>query len=332
MKNIIKNKKACTLFGMILLALLCSWIMAQGAGAQDYPARPIKLILGFPPGGPADNCSRVIAKRASEFLGQPIITEYKPGAGATLAPTFVAKSKPDGYTLWLGSATPALIAPLVKKDIGFTMDDFSIICSYAVSPCNFNVRNDGRWNNLSDFVADAKKNPGKYNYTAAAALSSGHFVVEAFSKMVGIKLNFIPYPGTAEANAAVLGGHVDLAAVGGTGGLAAAGRLKILAIATAKRVKSLPGIPTLTELGYPIAVHMTYFLSAPKETPKAVLDKLYDAHSKAFAKYGEEIDDLIMKYELVTAFWNPEEVLSWNKKEKAVYYGIAKDQGVLVNP
>jgi tripartite-type tricarboxylate transporter receptor subunit TctC len=327
-----KDGKRFLFWAVLLLGIAASWLMIQEAAALDYPNRPIKLILGFPPGGPADNCSGVIAKRASEFLGQPIITEYKPGGGATIAPAYVARAKPDGYTLWLGSATPALIAPLVKANIGYTMEDFTIICSYAISPCNMNVRNDGRWNSLAEFIADAKKNPGKYNYSAASALSSGQFVVEALSKRAGMKLTFIPYPGTAEANAALLGKHIDLAAVGGTGGLAEAGRIKILAIGTEKRVKALPGIPTLIESGYPIAVHMTYFLSAPKGTPKEVIARLYDAHQKAFAKYGDEIDSLITKFELVTAFWTPEEVLKWNKKERDVYYEIAKDLGALVNP
>jgi len=327
-----KKGKKFNMVASIILAVFGPLVMTEGATAVDYPNRPVRMIVSFPPGGAADSCSKIVAKRASEFLGQPIVSEYKPGGGGTIAAAYVAKSKPDGYTLWLGSTSAASVAPLVKTNPGYTMEDFVHISGYAMGPQMINAKKGGRWNTLHEFIADAKQNPGKYTYTTPAALGLNHLIIEALCKKAGIKLTFVPFPGAAEANAALLGGHVDITCTGGTMGLYEGGRLNVLAISEEKRLKFYPEIPTLTELGYPIVISCLYFLSIPRGTPQEVIDKLYDAHKKAFARYGEEIAALLTKIEMFPSFLNHEEVRKWHHQERGIFYETAKELGVLANP
>ncbi len=322
--------------GIIFLVLVSLFLLNLSTAvrvfaASDYPNHPIKMIVGFTPGGPADSASMIIAKKVSEFLSQPMVSEYKPGGGGVLGATFVSKSKPDGYTVCVGTPSPFLIAPLITANLGYTLEEFIPISGYCLVPLMINVKKGGRWSNLKELVEDAKNNPGKYTYTTQGSLTINHFMMEMFSKKAGIKLTYVPFPGAAEANAALLGGHVDISSTGGTSGLYEGGRVIILATGEEKRLKEFPEIPTLTELGYPIVLNSLYFLCAPKGTPQEAIDKLYDAHKKAFAKYGDEIADLLKKFEMYPAYLSPEEVRKQNQLRRDMFRETAKDMGVLVN-
>lgn len=310
-------------------------IGAQASIAATYPDHPIKQIVGFTPGGPASTLSVTISKRVSEFLEQPINVEHKPGANGIMAATSVAKSKPDGYTLFTASDSPLLLAPLITPDVTYALDDFIPIVGYGNAPTFISIKK-GRWNSFKEFIEDAKKNPGKYSYSTQGANSFLHLVTKILWAQMGIDLKMIPLPGTAEAVAAVLGGHIDVSICGGTGGLYEAGRLDVLAIAEKKRLEGYPKIPTLGELGYPVYFNAFYYLAAPKGTPQEIITKLYDAHQKAYAKYGDELGAIINKFEMVPAFpGNPAylsaaEIIDQNNSRRDAFRKITKDMGILV--
>jgi tripartite-type tricarboxylate transporter receptor subunit TctC len=154
-----KRKKLGFLISLLILVpgLL---LAVREVRASDYPNHPIKMIVGFTAGGPADSASMIIAKKVSEFLGQPIVSEYKPGGGGVLGATYVAKSKPDGYTVCVGTPSPFLIAPLITSNLDYTLEEFIPISGYCLVPLMINVKKGGRWNTLTELVEDAKKNPG----------------------------------------------------------------------------------------------------------------------------------------------------------------------------
>jgi tripartite-type tricarboxylate transporter receptor subunit TctC len=297
--------------------------------ALDYPTRPITMVVPFSPGGGADLGSKVVAEKMSPFLGQPIISEYKPGAGGGLGAALVARAKPDGYTFIAGSQTTLMIAPMTKKDLGYSFDDFIQLSGYSLIPISINVKAGGPWKNLSEFISDAKKNPGKFRYGTYGALSQAHFVMELLSKKAGIKLIHIPFPGSPQANTALLGGHVELSCTTGTGGLNKAGSLKIIAVAEPKRLPAMEDVPTLTELGYPIAFSCNYSFAFPKGTPREIVNKVYEAEKKAFGKHEKELAAAFDKVEQYPSFMGPDEIRKLYLEEMKLYQGIAKELGAL---
>ena len=275
--------------------------------ALDYPTRTISMVVPFSPGGGADLGSKVVAEKISSILGKPIISEYKPGAGGGLGAALVAKAKPDGYTFVVGSQTTLLISPMTKKDLGYKFDDFIQVSGYSMIPISINAKSGGPWKTLPEFIADAKKNPGKYRYGTYGALSQAHFAMELLSKKAGIKLIHIPFPGSPQANTALLGGHVELACTTGTGGLYKAGSLKILAVAEPKRLPGMEEVPTLTELGYPIAFSCNYSFAFPKGTSMEIVNKIYAAEKKVFAQSEKEMAAEFEKVEQYPFFVGPQE-------------------------
>jgi tripartite-type tricarboxylate transporter receptor subunit TctC len=325
-----KNRRFWEKKGIVCIFVV-PMIMAAGgfALALDYPTRPITMVVPFTPGGGADLGSKVVAEKISPLLGQPIISEYKPGAGGGLGAALVAKAKPDGYTFVVGSQTTLMIAPMTKKDLGYKFEDFIQVSGYSMIPISIQVKTGGPWKTLAEFMADAKKNPGKYRYGTYGALSQAHFVMELLSKKAGVKLIHIPFPGSPQANTALLGGHVELSCTTGTGGMARAGSLKMIAVAEPKRLPGMEDVPTLTELGYPITISCNYSFAFPKGTPKEIVSKIYEAEKAAFAKNEKEITAALDKVEQFPSFDSPEDIRRRYLDELKVYQEIAKDLGAL---
>ena len=322
-RAIFKMGIAC--FGV---AMIVFW-SGQRVEAIDYPTRPITMVVPFSPGGGADLGSKVVAEKISSFLGKPIISEYKPGAGGALGAALVAKSKPDGYTFVAGSQTTLVIAPMTKKDLGYSFEDFLQVSGYSMIPISINAKAGGRWKTLPEFIADTKKNPGKFRYGTYGALSQAHFAMELLSKKAGIKLIDILFPGSPQANTALLGGHVELACTTGTGGLYQAGSLKIIAVAESKRLPGMEEVPTLTELGYPIAFSCNYSFAFPKATPVEIVNKIYEAEKKVFAKDQKEIAAAFERVEQYPSFVSPQEIQHKYLEEMKLYEGIARELGAL---
>jgi tripartite-type tricarboxylate transporter receptor subunit TctC len=313
----------------IVSAALALAAGVSNAAALDYPTRPITMVVPFTPGGGADLGSKVVAEKIAPILGQPIVSEYKPGAGGGLGAALVSKAKPDGYTFVVGSQTTLMINPMTKKDLGYKFEDFIQVSGYSMIPISIQFKTGGPWKTLPEFIADAKKNPGKYRYGTYGALSQTHFVMELLSKQAGIKITHIPFPGSPQANTALLGGHIELSCTTGTGGLARAGTLKMAAVAEPKRLPGMGDVPALKELGYPITISCNYSFAFPKGTPKEIVQKIFDAEKKAFEKHEKEIIAALDKVEQFPSFDSPEDIQRRYLDELKIYQTIAKELGAL---
>ncbi len=248
-KNL-RNGWRVSLFSFVLIGLLVSFSFSLGQAAEKYPTRSINMIVPYAPASGTDLGSKIMADKIAEFLGQPLISVYKPGGGGSLGAAFAAKAKPDGYTILAGSITPYVVSPVVKK-LDYTMDDFILMGIYSKNPFWIAVKSEARWKTLKDFVEEAKKSPGKLTVSTYGKLSAVDFVLELFKKQAGINVVDIPYKSSGEALTALLGGHCDAAFVSAAAGLLESGSIRILAAAEERRLEGLPNIPTFKESGYP---------------------------------------------------------------------------------
>ena len=266
---------------LVQLAAATLAVPSLGTFAQGFPARPIKLIIAFPAGGPTDITMRSLADNASKALGQTVVVENKPGAGGTLPAQQLQSAPADGYTLAqiplgvfrLPYTTRINWDPV--KDISYVIN----VTGYAfgiVVPTDSPIRN---WN---DFVAYAKANPGKLSYGSTGTLTSPHLTTELIAQKLGIQLNHIPYKGSAELAQAILGGHL-MAAADSTGfaPLVQSGKLRVLNTWGEQRLAKFADAPTLRELGIDIVQNSPFGIGAPRGTPPDVVKKLHDGFKKA---------------------------------------------------
>ena len=271
---------------------------ANVAFAQDYPSRPITLIVPFPPGGVADNVARPVAQALSKQLGKTVVIENKPGAGGGIGMAFVAKAKPDGYTLLLALSSVSVI-PEADKVLGrapmFQLDQLLPIARLTADPVVLAVRAESPWKTYSEFVAFAKANPKKLNYGSSGNYGTMHVPMEMLASSAGITLTHVPFTGAAPAVTALLGGTLDAVASGPSTVVqhVKAGKLRVLANWGAERHPALPDVPTLRELGIATEYAQWSGLFAPTGTPEPVL--------VALRKAAREVqDDAAFKQTFVT--------------------------------
>jgi tripartite-type tricarboxylate transporter receptor subunit TctC len=260
----------------------------MGAHAQaDYPSKPIKLLMGFPPGGSGDFVGRVLGDEMSRLLGQSVVGENRPGAGSNLASEAVAKAPPDGYTLLLGgsfshSVNPALFAKM-PVDVA---KDFSPIGKIVSSPTVFAVPATLAANSLRDFIAYARAEGDKINYASAGNGSPGHIAGGYFSKAAGLRMTHVPYKGSGESVRALIAGEVQLIITSPTAimGFVKEGRAKALALTSAKASPLVPGVPGAAEAGLPnFDFSGWYGLFGPAGLPRPVVARLHAALNQALA-------------------------------------------------
>jgi tripartite-type tricarboxylate transporter receptor subunit TctC len=270
-------------FARRFFLLACGLCASAMLNAQTWPTRPVKIVVPFAAGGPADNYARFLAQRLQESLGQPFVVDDKPGAGSVIGTDIVAKSPPDGYTLLLMSNTHTVNETLLPTKPFVLTRDFT-----AVAPINYSdlvlvAHPSLKANNIQELVALAKANPGKINYASSGPGTPYHMAGELFKSMAGVYLVHIPYRGSSGARTDVMGGQVDLMfdAVTTMAEAAKMGKVKALATTGLQRSSVLPDVPTVNESGVP-GYEATIWLGllAPKGTPKAIVDKLNEAVSK----------------------------------------------------
>ncbi len=283
------------------LALFIFFLVAAsgslGWGAEkSYPNRPINMIMGFAPGGASDLGSKIISERMAEFLGQPMIGVYKPGGGGTLAASFVAKAKPDGYTVL--TLNNSMNLPAEVKKLDYQLEDFILTGMWARGPYFLAVKADARWKTFPELVEEAKKAPGKLTYGSGGMLTGGQFTYELLSRRAGIKLTHVPFKSCGEAMTALLGGHIDVYLCVGVGAISEPNLVRPLATGEAKRLEGIQEIPTLTELGYPVLYSNALTFAVPKGTPKEVVDRLTGAQKKCIEKYAKEIGEALRKVDM----------------------------------
>jgi len=276
---------------MRAFAIAALILFSAAAAAQGYPNRPIRLVVGYPPGGSGDFTTRLIADELSKDLGVAVIVENKPGAGGSIASEFVAKSAPDGYTL-LNQGNHAINKSLYKS-LGYDQKDFLPVCRVAVGTTILVVNNDTPFKSLQELVAYAKANPGKLFSASAGFGSAPHLASVAFESAAGIKFTTIQFKGGGPASVSLLAGdtQVMFATSPTVTGFIKGGRMRPLVVSMRKGSPSIPGIPGSEEAGVPFESTFWFGLYAPAGTSPEIVKRLHAAAAKGLAK--PEIRDRI---------------------------------------
>jgi tripartite-type tricarboxylate transporter receptor subunit TctC len=266
----------------ICALLLLATSLAHG---QGYPAKPIRLVVPFAPGGSSSIVARSVAAEMSKGLGQEIYIENKGGGGGNLAMHDVARADPDGYTLIIGHVGSLAMTPFITPNLGYDVNrDFAAVSLLAKVPNIFVVHVDVPAKNLREFVALAKARPGQFYYGSAGNGSAGHLAMEYLKLVSGIELQHVPYKGTGPNLIDLVAGRTH-ATSAGTPPLmphVKAGKLRVIGVGTAQRLAGMPDIPTVAEQGYPgFETSQWYGLNAPAKTPAAVIQRLADEAAKA---------------------------------------------------
>ncbi|MBI4291400.1 MAG: tripartite tricarboxylate transporter substrate binding protein [Betaproteobacteria bacterium] len=261
------------------VGLLLALVLAQvgvGAMAQSYPSRPIRFMVGFPPGGSNDILARIVSPKLGERLGQPVLVDNKPGADSMIAGEYVAKSAPDGYTLLVTSIGGMVFSPVMyERPLYDPLKDFIPVTLFATDPLVFAVNPSVKATTIKEIIELAKGNPGKIFYGAGSPPM--HVAAEMFKKQVGVNIVHVPYKGTGASLTATISGEVSLvvSTVGPALAQLRAGKLRPLAVTSLKRDPLLPDVPTVSESGLDFEIVAWTGLFAPAGTPSAVIDKLF---------------------------------------------------------
>jgi tripartite-type tricarboxylate transporter receptor subunit TctC len=266
------------------LAVIC---LSVAARTEDYPSRPITVVVPFPPGGSTNIVMRIVSDKLGELLGQQVVVDNRGGAGGTVGTRSVAKSAPDGYTIGLGYTGPLAIAPSLYGDVGFDpRKDFAPIGRIGTAPNSLVVHPSFPAKSIAELIAYAKQNPGKVNFGSAGIGTVSHLAGEYFASLAGITLTHIPYKGTGPAIIDLLGGHIPMAfaPIPASHAQATAGTLRMLAVTSLTRSALLPEVPTIAESGLPgFEAVLRYGLIAPAGTPRPIIDRLNTALNQALA-------------------------------------------------
>jgi len=259
----------------LLFAILS--LFAIAAAAQTYPARPIKIIVPFTPGSATDVMGRIVGERLNAAWGQPVVVENRPGAGGTIGIRETARAEPDGYTLVVVSSGHA-VNHVLYKDLGYdTLKDFASIAMLGSLPSVLIVPPSLGINSVKELVSMLKAKPGQYNYATAGVGSGAHVSSEVFNVAAGVKAVHVPLKGTPPMLAETMAGRIHYAWVPAVSsmGLVKEGKVKPLAVSTAKRIAALPDVPTIAEAGYPDG-ESTFWVAllAPARTPPDIVGKL----------------------------------------------------------
>lgn len=280
--------KRLLIFAATVLAVTAAWAQApSGSAGQDYPAKTIKIIVPFTAGSATDIMARVVGERIGASMGQAVVVENRPGAGGTLGAAQVAKSEPDGYTL-LVVATGHVVNPVLYSAIPYdTLGDFTGIIPLAALPSVLVVGASSPIKSVQELIAAAKAKPGQLNYASAGVGSATHVNAEKFRSAAGIQVTHIPFKGTPETIVETSSGRVDFMFTPVLASISTIrdGRMRALAVSTAKRSSALPDVPTVAEAGVPGFVFDFWIgMLAPAKTPRYIVNKLNLEVSKALAQ------------------------------------------------
>ena len=314
------------------MAVLASVAMlATQASAQDanYPNRPVHIIVCVPAGGGVDTVTRFIAEKLEKRLGQPVVVENRSGAGGNIGAEVVFKSDPDGYTLLASQPAPITVNPLLYKGISFDPTKFEPVAIMTIIPNVLLVREDFPAKTAQEFMAYAKANPGKINYASQGIGTTSHLTAALLEHLAGIKLQHVPYKGTAPALTDLISGHVDMmfSELASAKKFSDAGRARILAVATKQRLPQLPNVPTFEELGVKGFESITWnAISAPPKTPRAIVAKLNEAIEDVLA--SPEAKEHFAKINAQPASGSPAQATAFIEKETKTWGGVIKQAGI----
>jgi tripartite-type tricarboxylate transporter receptor subunit TctC len=315
-----------------LAVALAAQCLAGAALAADYPSKPIRLVVPYAPGGGADSVARIVAKKVSENIGQPIVIENKGGAGSILGTDIVAKAEPDGYTLLLGQSGPISINPAIYKSLPYDpVKDFAPITMTTAYPYILVVNAELPAKSLQEFVALAKSKPGAMNYGSTGVGAANHLVAELFNSKAGLKMTHVPYRGTALAVGDLLGGQLTMVFGDPISVLAhiKSGKLRALAVTSLERSPVAPEVPTVAESGYPGFEALAWHgILAPAKTPPAVVKKLNEEIAKALGDPATR--DLLVNQAMQTVGSTPEAFAAFIQNDIATWKAVAAAANVTV--
>ena len=314
-----------------VIALLAVAVAVAGpVAAQNYPDKPIRLVVGFAPGGFTDVLARVIGQKLTERLGQSVIVENKPGAAGTLGADLVAKAKPDGYTLLLGHSNSNSVAPALYPKLPYdVVKDFTPIIRVATTPLLLTVNPNVAARDVKSFVALAKSNPGGLRFASSGGGSAQHLAAARFQLATGTQMTHIPYKGSGQAIVDLLSGQVELNFESPPNVMshAKAGKLRLLAITSDKRSPLLPDVPTLAEAGVPNAEMLQWFaVLGPAKLPPEITRKL-NTEIAAILKMPDVVEKIASQGgEIIGG--TPEEFAAFLPGDSAAWGRLVKEANV----
>jgi tripartite-type tricarboxylate transporter receptor subunit TctC len=310
-----------------LALLACA--TALHAGAQTYPTRPVRLVVGFAPGGAADTVARAYAEPMSRALGQPIVIENRAGAGSSIAAENVAKSPADGYSVLIASPASISVNPALNPALGYKASELAPITKVSASPLVLVVNPATQIQSVKELIVTAKRSPGRLNYATSGVGSAPHFGAALFSQVTGIEMVHVPFKGGSPAVVSVVAGDTQLTF--GTPPsvlpMVKAGRLRALAVTSAERSPLMPDIPGMVEAGVPdYALSFWYGLFVPAGTPRDIVQTLYNAAAAA-ARDPKVRDALARDGTEVATSSSPEDFAGFLVQDEKLWVRLAKESG-----
>ncbi len=303
------------------------------ASAQSWPTKPIRLIIGFPPGGGADTVARPVADALSQELGQPVIVDNKPGGGTTIAATTVATAAPDGYTLYMSNASLYGSLQAIYKDFKHPIGDYRPIALWVTGPMLLTVSAGLGVDSVPQLIARAKAEPGRLNYASSGVGGGTHLPGLMFTRLAGVDIQHVPYKGGAPALAGVASGETQMSFATPPSALplAKAGKLKVLAVTTGKRSPLFPDLPTIAEAG--VAGYdygFWYGLFAPAGTPDDVVRRLFEASNKVLSQSALK-EKLAASGNEVATLESPAAFAEWAARSGRTELELTKASGAAVH-
>ncbi|MES2401495.1 MAG: tripartite tricarboxylate transporter substrate binding protein [Pseudomonadota bacterium] len=314
-----------------VLALTLAMIGVLPAAAQvaSYPNKPVTIVVGFSAGGSSDALARIVAEKLAVGLGQPVLVENRPGVASIVGAAFVAKARPDGYTLLMGASGPNVFNYALYAKLPYAPQEFAPVSLLGTFPLLLLANANNPAKNVQELVAQSKQNPDKSNYGASSA--SFQLVTELFNTRTGSKFAHIPYKGSNDAITALISGDVTMTLVdaGAASAVLQGGRVKALAVTSAERLKDMPNVPTLSELGVDLKVSFWSGLLAPAGTPAPVIKRLQEEIARVMAL--PDVKARFAAMSVVPASSTPEEFAKVIATEIPLWKQLAFDNNIKAN-
>ena len=315
--------------GLLILSVAAFASGGEALAQQTYPARPVRLVVGFAPGGAPDTVARALSGGLSRALGQPIVIENRAGAGSSIAAENVAKSAPDGYSILIASPSSISVNPVLNPRLGYKPGDLAPVIKVSASPLVLVVNPGVGINSVGELVALAKGKPDFLNYATSGVGSAPHFGAAHFSQIAGVKMVHVPFKGGAPAITSVVAGDTQLsfATPPSVMPMVKAGRLRALAVTSPERSALMPEIPGMREAGVPgMALSFWYGLFVPAGTPPDIVKKIHDA-AHAAANRPEYKEMLAREGTEVSLSRSPEEFAAFLAEDAKFWAKLARDSG-----
>ena len=294
--------------------------------AETFPARPVTFVVPYAAGGTVDVQLRALAAATEKHLGQPFIIENRPSATGTLGPAHVATARPDGYTITQINAG-ALRLPFMTKTSYNPAVDFTYIIGISELTAGLVVRSDAPWQTFGEFLADAKANPGKINYGSPSGASNPYVVMQLIARRLGIRWTQVPFKGSAESHAALLGRHIQaISDAAGWAPLVNSGQFRLLVTYGATRTKNWPTVPTLSEFGIDVVASSAYGIAGPRGMDAAVVRVLHDAFKKGMEE--PSFLAILKEFEQEPVHQNSEDYHAYVMRELEVQKKIVEELGL----